>query len=406
MARLSSLTPRDARERSVIDVWRAGWLRPATITVYLGWIRRWRGYWRDRCTDELPHLTRAGVDEIMSKLIGPRLQRQISATSRAVARNSLHAWSCALRILGEPVPRWRPPSAPIPRAALVRAYCDYRRTERGVAASTLVRDAAIATDFLSMLRARHRRIGAVRVVDVDRFVDDMLARLSRSTVAYACSSLRAFLRYLRVTGRMRRDLTTAVIGPRVHIAARPPRALPWTEVRRILRAVPRRRPVDVRDYAMLLLMASYGLGSMEVARLQLDDIDWPGSMIRVRRAKTAVTIELPLLPGVARALAGYLRRGRPAHASAREVFVTMGLPHAPITSAAVRHQVKKYADLAGVAIQGSHAFRHSHATRQIDLGASPKIVSDILGHRRPSSTSVYVRVALRRLRSLALPVPR
>ncbi len=288
----------------------------------------------------------------------------------------------------------------------MRSYCAYRRTERGVVEGTLRRDSAIASDFLAMLRAHHRRISAVRVEDIDRFVDDMLARLSRSTVADACSSLRAFLRYLRVTGRLRRDLTTAVIGPRVHIAARPPRALPWPDVRRILQVVPHRRPVDMRGYAMLLLMASYGLGSMEVARLQLDDIDWAGSTIRVLRVKTAVTIELPLLPGVARALATYVRRGRPAHATAREMFLTIGLPHEPITSAAVRHQVKRYADLAGIAIQGSHAFRHSHATRQIDLGAPPKVVSDILGHRRPSSTSVYVRVALRRLRALALPVPR
>jgi site-specific recombinase XerD len=50
-------------------------------------------------------------------------------------------------------------------------------------------------------------------------------------------------------------------------------------------------------------------------------------------------------------------------------------------------------------------FRHSHATRQIDGGVHAKIVGDILGHRRPSSTSLYVRLALKRLRTVALPVP-
>jgi integrase/recombinase XerD len=55
---------------------------------------------------------------------------------------------------------------------------------------------------------------------------------------------------------------------------------------------------------------------------------------------------------------------------------------------------------------GAHAFRHSHASRQIDSGANVKVVSDILGHRSSSSTSVYVRVALERLRAVALPVPR
>jgi site-specific recombinase XerD len=42
----------------------------------------------------------------------------------------------------------------------------------------------------------------------------------------------------------------------------------------------------------------------------------------------------------------------------------------------------------------------------VDAGANIKVISDILGHRSSSSTSIYVRVALRRLRTVALPVPR
>ncbi len=86
----------------------------------------------------------------------------------------------------------------------------------------------------------------------------------------------------------------------------------------------------------------------------------------------------------------------------------MGLPHRALTTSVLRHQARKYADRAGVGVAplGAHVFRHSHATRQIDAGASAKIVGDILGHRRPSSISVYVRLALKRLRTVGLPVPR
>lgn len=408
MPRLSPLTPRDEREKAVISIWRSGGLGLGTIAVYLGWVRRWRAYWRAKHVDDVRHLTLSEVNRFSLSLIGPRHGHRISPAGRALAANSLHGWSCALEKLGESVPHWRPiePTSPLP--ALLRAYVDHRRAHRGVAPGTLKHDAEVASDFLAALKARHRTIATSRIADIDAFVDGMIDRWAPATVADRCSSLRAFLRFLRATGRLDRDLATAVVGPRIRIAARPPRALPWSDIRRILRAIPHRREADLRDHAMLLLLASYGMGCSEVAGLRLGDINWTAKILHVRRQKTDTPIELPLLPPVARALAAYLRRARPSHSTARQVFLTIGMPHRAITASAVRHQVRKHAGTAGIHDQfrGAHVFRHSYATRQIDLGARPKILSDILGHRRPSSTSVYVRVAIRRLRALALPVPR
>jgi site-specific recombinase XerD len=290
----------------------------------------------------------------------------------------------------------------------VHEYGEYRRSHRGVAGSTLVRDREVGSDFLRSLKAQGRSIAAIRIVDIDKFVEGLSTRLSRRTVAGLCSSLRCFLRFLRATGRIESDLASTVVAPRFRVDERPPRSLPWESVRRMLGVIPCNHPLGRRDYAMFLLMATYGLGAGEVVRLRLGDVDWRAGVLRARRPKTAVPIELPLLPAVAQALAAYLRRGRPRTTSARELFVTRGLPHRSLTSSVLRHQARKYADQAGIVVPmlGAHVFRHSHATRQIDAGASPKIVGEILGHRRPSSTSVYVRLALRRLRTVGLPVPR
>lgn len=408
MQRFPTLTPRDAREKDVIDLWRAGGMAWGTVAVYLVWVRRWRAHWQRQGIADNRRLTYAAVTGFVAGLIGRRYRRPISRASRAAARNSLHAWSCALQELGEAVPCWRSMPSPTRLPVLLRTYVEHRRAHRGVASGTVRRDVEVASAFLAVLRSRRRSIATARIAEVDALVDGMPARWSRSTVASWCSSLRCFLRFLRTTGRIRRDLASAVVGPRVRARARPARALPWADIRRIIRAVPHRRPAELRDRAILLLLASYGMGSSEVARLRLDDIDWSGKILRVYRQKTGTLIELPLLPLVGRAVAAYLRRGRPTRSAPREVFLTVGLPHRPITANVVRHQVRKYARAVGIPpeFHGSHVFRHSHATRQIDLGASPKIVSDILGHRHPSSMSVYVRVAIRRLRTVALPVPR
>lgn len=390
----------------MIAIWRSGGLRVGTIAAYLTWIRRWRSHWLARGIDELRYLTLTGVTEFAATIIGRRHRRRLTTMCRATVRNGMHAWSCALQILGVTVPCWRPSSPKRRLPPILDEYAAYRRAHRGVSVVTIRRDVEIAVEFLAFLRSRSHTFAAAQIVDIDAFVDGMLDRLSRAAVADHCSSLRGFLRFLRATGRIRRDLAVAVVGPRVHVSARPPRALPWDDIRRILRAVSRRDRREIRDYAILLMLASYGMGAAEIARLRLDDIDWTSKLLRIHRPKTGVPTELPLLPAVARALASYLRRGRPRCATARAVFLTFSMPYRPITTAAIRRQVHKYARRAGVAAIGGHVFRHSHATRQIDLGASPKIVGDILGHRRPSSTSVYVRVALRRLRAIALPVPR
>jgi len=179
-------------------------------------------------------------------------------------------------------------------------------------------------------------------------------------------------------------------------------------VQQILRSISRTEAPGRRDFAIVLLLATYGLGAAEVLAIRLEDLDWRAGVLRVRRPKTKVPIELPLLPAVAKALTAYLRWERPPAKSVHSLFLRKNMPYEHITSAAIRYRIRHYARLAGIPAKviGAHAFRHSHASRQIDSGANVKVVSDILGHRSSSSTSVYVRVALNRLRAVTLPVPR
>lgn len=378
------------------------------MCIYLQWVRRYCNHCHDWGCDPLRQLTRSGAIAFAHSYVGPRRRGNVKESTRECARNGLHAWSCALKSLGVAVPPWRPPRLPERRSGLLAAYEEYRQTHRGVSARTLIRDVQVASQFLRMLRSHRRSVAKTRVADLDRFVKEMLGRVSRRTVVDSCSSLRCFLRFLQATGRLERDLASCVVAPRFRMDECPPRALPWDTVRSILRAIPQGKGMGMRDFAMFLLMATYGLGGAEVAALRLDDVDWRARILNVRRAKTSVILQLPLLPGVARALSSYLQRARPRHVREREIFVSKGLPHRPLSTAAMRHRLRHYAQRAGVVAEklGCHVFRHSHATRQIDSGANPKIVSDILGHLRPSSTSAYVRVALRRLRTVALPVPR
>jgi site-specific recombinase XerD len=399
---------RDERERAVVQFWRRGHLSWNTIQVYLGWVRRFRAYCLHHQLVEVDELSLVGVRRFTGTYAGPRLKgKALTPPSCDSAQNAIHSWACTLRALGEKLPAWDTSPTTLALPPLLNEYREYRRAHNGVAEGTLVRDLDVAQRFHQHLKNRRRTIRTPRLVDLDTFVQELSRRMSAPTVADHCSSLRSFLRFLQATGRVDADLAKSVAAPRRHKEARPPRTLAWQDVKRILRSIGRSEPPGKRDFAILLLLATYGLGAAEVLGLRLQDVDWTRGILRARRPKTKVSIELPLLPPVARALTAYLRWERPPAQGTAQLFLRMNMPYEPMTSGAIRHRIRHYAAQAGIALSviGAHAFRHSHASRQVDAGANVKVVSEILGHRSSSSTSVYVRVAIKRLRGVGLPVP-
>jgi site-specific recombinase XerD len=386
--------------KRVASIWRASGRTPATIHQYQCWARHYLAACLKR-----GHSLRESLTETSARRFFVAAVRKGDTSPTAAVR----ALSCALVVLGWDLPAWRSPSPEQSRSPLVEEFVAYRVAHRGVAPKSARFDADVASAFLRFLKRRRRQVGHVRLPDVDAFVEMRSRTWAPRSTAALCSTLRAFLAFLCATGRCRADLAALVVSPRVRRVDRPPRALPWVDVQRILRAIDVRRGLGPRDFAMFLMMATYGMGAGEITALVLDDVDWVGRTFRVRRLKTGTITHLPLLGPVARALARYLRHHRPPHARARAVFVSHRMPHGKLSGAsAIKHRLVMYAERAGVHadFMGTHVFRHTHATRQIEAGAPAKIVGDILGHRRPESTSVYVRGALAGLRSVALPVPR
>ena len=402
--KLCIMTPAPIDWARVQAVWRASGCAAGTITVYARSARRFVDHCVAHGRSPIACLRRRAAEQFVAR----EVRSQVPESGRAVV-TAVRAFSCALAALGFEVPVWSAAAQKTDASKLVRDFIEYRLRHRGIAVSTSKIDARHVTSFLEFLRRRRRKISRVRLVDVDAFIQACAAKWVPRSVAGACASLRAFLRFLHLSGRLRFDLASAVASPRIRFAARPPRVLQWRDVRRILRAVEVSEPLGRRDFALFLMMATYGMGSAEVRALQLDDIDWTARTIRLRRPKTDSVTILPLLAPVARALVRYLRDERPAHARDRAVFVSRNLPHRRLAATAtVRHRLDKLAKRAGfhAPFLGTHVFRHTHATHQVDAGTPAKLVGDILGHRQPSSTSAYVRSAIVGLRALALPVPR
>jgi integrase/recombinase XerD len=394
--------------RDILRVWRADRIVSAsTARQYLYWIGRFRRYCNALGLDEADELTRDGLGRF---LFWYGHSRSLATGYLARARSSLRSLRRVYEVIGRPVPPWKPVECrPAPVTAVLRDYAAHLGQHRGNPEVTVRKKLYHVGKLLEHLPCSGKSWRQLTLPEIDAFLIGCARRYAPSTTADIASTVRSFARFLLVSGRIRADLADAVISPVKRRFESPPRALPWEDVQRLLRAVDTSTARGLRDHALLLMMSTYGLGAGEVISLQLQHIDWNAGTVQMFRPKTDVSFVLPLLPPVARVLARYLRHGRPAHTSTRHVFVQMKAPFGALTSSsAVRHILIKHAAVAGIRAPylGSHVLRHSNAARQLDVGTKARVLSDLLGHRDPGSVSAYVRIATQSLREVSLPVPR
>ncbi len=229
------------------------------------------------------------------------------------------------------------------------------------------------------------------------------AGLAKTTVRDCCGVLRVFLRYAHREGALARDLSSTVEWPQIYRLSSIPRSISWEEVGKVLAGVDRRTPCGKRDYAILLLLVTYGLRAREVAALTLDDIDWKRERLAVPERKAGHSTAFPLSRSVGEALVHYLQHGRPQTAD-RHVFFRAVAPLRPIGPAAISACAGRYLVQAGVDVprRGSHTLRHTLVQRLVDNEFSLKTIGDFVGHRSPASTQIYSKVAVESLRRVAV----
>ncbi len=241
--------------------------------------------------------------------------------------------------------------------------------------------------------------------DVVHFVQRQARCLHRKRAKTMTTALRSFLRYARYRGDVTFDLAAAVpIVPNWSMTEIP-RAIAPDQVRQLLASIDRHTAIGRRNYAIVLLLARLGLRTGEVTSLELGDIDWNAGKLTVH-GKTGQRSELPLSTEVGRAIAAYLQHGRP-QSDCRRVFLRATAPIDGFRQCGVGSVVRRALLRAGIKAPttGAHQFRHGLATDMLRHGASLGEIGDLLGHRHPQTTSIYTKVDLDALRTLAMPWP-
>lgn len=225
-----------------------------------------------------------------------------------------------------------------------------------------------------------------------------LARLyethEKSSICRRLSAIRSYLKFLRMQGKIRKDIGALVPAPRTQKAL--PRFLKIEEMLELVQAPDISQKLGRRDRALFELLYGCGLRVSEAVGLNLGDIELgseSGGWLRVL-GKGSKERSVPFGPPAREALQAYLP-DRPAHASGREQPLFLNYRGDRLTSRSVARILVRHMVRLGMAKSLSpHGLRHSFATHLLANGADLRTIQELLGHSRLSTTQKYTHVDL------------
>jgi len=267
-------------------------------------------------------------------------------------------------------------------------------------------------DFVRRFLSAHFAHGPIdlsncKPYQIRQFITGATQGWTPGSIAVLCGALRSYFRFRALCGDGTDALKAAVPSVAQWRESSLPPALTEAEIECFLKAFDRRTTEGRRDYAMALCLADLGLRVGEVARVQLEDLNWRNGTLQLKRTKGKRIDELPLPIRTGQAIVQYLKQ-RTARRPNRALFVRQRPPlDARLTVEIVYSVMRRAYARAGIAKpwSGTHCLRHSLACHLVNAGVPLKGIADVLRHRSLNTTTIYAKTNITQLAAVALPWP-
>jgi len=267
-------------------------------------------------------------------------------------------------------------------------FLRYLDLQRGASRHTLRGYALDLAEFRAFLS--REGVGDVATADA-RAVRAWLAslherKLAKSSIARKLATVRSCFRYLARVGRVEINPARQVRSPR--LPKRLPSFLPKDESKDLLDTGAERSPAGLRDHALLELLYATGLRVSECCGLDLDDVDRRGGSVRVM-GKGGKERVVPAGDAALAALEAWLL----VRGEGRGALFT-NARGGRLGARSVHRIVKRRARGAGIDRRVTpHTLRHTFATHMLGEGADLRLIQELLGHSRLTTTQRYTHVS-------------
>ncbi|MBQ6811104.1 MAG: tyrosine recombinase XerC [Firmicutes bacterium] len=279
-------------------------------------------------------------------------------------------------------------------ARLFKEYLAYLSGEKNASPHTITAYKKDLEDYFAYLEQKGlNEVGADHLV-VRHYMTELRDQgISKNSMARKMSSLRSYYRFLIRENVLEDSPLALVSSPKE--TKKLPKFVHYEDIRRMLE-LPDRTPAGLRDRAIMEILYGGGLRVSELVGLELHQLLFPIRSVKVM-GKGKKERLVPLGDYAINALKDYLENGRPLllrpeNEEEQGVFLNQRNGHA-ITDRAVRNILNKYVmQMSGTLKVSPHMLRHSYATHMLENGADIRIIQELLGHERLSTTQIYTHI--------------
>jgi len=292
---------------------------------------------------------------------------------------------------------------------VMRAFLDHKKAQERPAPDTLEGYRTYLSRFLDYCDKQ----GIDKVSDINltvllHFIGGLNITNGRNTRGLF-TALRGFLTYAFEQKLLGTDYSNALPKPKSVNQPKLPSTYSEDEIQKMISSVERSSALGKRNYTIVLIAARLGFRAIDIANLKFENLHWDKCAIEIQQYKTGKELVVPLLTDIGNAIIDYLKYSRPKSDSPY-VFVKSSPPHEQFSDGQLVSQIVNGVIVrSGIDIKGrkhgSHALRHSLASRMLEKSTMLPVISEVLGHANTDSTRYYLRIDFKSMKQCVLDVP-
>jgi len=222
--------------------------------------------------------------------------------------------------------------------------------------------------------------------------------ISNRTINRKISSLNSYYKFLLKTESI--ETNPLVKHKALKVSKKIQIPFSETEVNSVLNSIHTNTFEGLRDKLIVELFYSTGMRRIELAQLQLQDVDLSQGLVKVLGKRNKERF-IPLLPSVMDTIKDYLEKRLKLETIKDPSILFLTKKGIKVYEMLIYRIITSYFDSISSKVKKSpHILRHSFATHLLNNGADLNAVKELLGHSSLAATQVYTHSSVAELKKV------